>query len=247
MTTSAAGTGKITGDMQTESTFTAAGWDFDDSDGAADWTMGGYPQLTWQPVDRVDQEELTTLAQYWQMTECTSDQPCSAADWYTDGAINLLDLKQLAESWLGANMIYAQRADMIDDFETGDLTALEWNSYYTSWTVVSDVIYEGGFSAKSAEITHNQSSYLYMIVDTTGFDRISFVCKVSSQLDWDWLIFYIDGAEQGRWSGEQNWQEQSFSVTEGVHNIWWTFVDDASGLAGANAAWVDNVRLFKAE
>ncbi len=247
MTTSAGGAGKTTGEMMTEATFTAAGWDFDASDGSADWVMAGYPQLTWQPVEKVDQEELTTLAQYWQMTGCTSTQPCSAADWYTDGAINMLDLKQLAESWLGADMITAHRADMIDDFETGDLTALEWDDYYTDWSVVSDTVYEGGFSAKSAEITYNQHSYLYMTVDTTGFNRIGFACKVSSEFDDDWLIFYIDGAEQGRWSGEQNWQEHSFPITEGVHTIWWTFADDASGLAGANAAWVDNIRFFNAE
>lgn len=100
MTVSAGGTGKTTGEMQNESTFIGAGWDFDAGDGSADWLMGGYPQLAWRPVERVDLDELETLAQYWLMTGCTSDQPCAVADWYTDGKIDLLDFMQLAQSWL---------------------------------------------------------------------------------------------------------------------------------------------------
>ena len=45
------GTGKTTLEMQTESTFTNAGWDFDPYDGdPADWFMAGYPQLIWQSI-----------------------------------------------------------------------------------------------------------------------------------------------------------------------------------------------------
>jgi hypothetical protein len=45
--TSAAGIGKTTAEMQTESTFTDAGWDFDTVWGIGGSVNGGYPYLLW--------------------------------------------------------------------------------------------------------------------------------------------------------------------------------------------------------
>ena len=50
--------------------------------------------------NRVDNEELSLLAEYWLMTGCDQTQPCSAADWYFDHNINMFDFNQLALSWL---------------------------------------------------------------------------------------------------------------------------------------------------
>jgi hypothetical protein len=52
MPNSNGGTGKTTAQMQTESTFTSAGWDFSDGDGnPAIWRMpiNDYPHLAWEP------------------------------------------------------------------------------------------------------------------------------------------------------------------------------------------------------
>ncbi|MCF7954924.1 MAG: hypothetical protein K9M75_03890 [Phycisphaerae bacterium] len=99
-------TGKSTGEMGVESLYTSAGWDFDLSDGSADWKMsGGYPKLTWEAAYTVGLEEFAMLAEYWQMTGCDAGLACDAADWYDDGTINVLDLLQLAKSWMGAEII----------------------------------------------------------------------------------------------------------------------------------------------
>ena len=45
LSSSSGGTGKTTVEMQTESTFTDAGWNFVDT-----WVMNGYPQLQWQKI-----------------------------------------------------------------------------------------------------------------------------------------------------------------------------------------------------
>jgi hypothetical protein len=101
-TSSAGGAGKTTAQMKTLSTFTSAGWDFSTTDGdPADWFMPSppdYPKLAWQ--QSVGLNEFTLLSQYWQMTGCTTGQPCAAADWYVDGTIDILDLDVLAEFWL---------------------------------------------------------------------------------------------------------------------------------------------------
>ena len=102
-TTSGGGTGKTTAEMKTLSTFTAAGWDFSDTDGdAADWSMppGDYPKLSWKYS--VGFNKFNLLSQYWQMSGCTASQPCAVADWYEDGTIDLIDLEILAEYWLSS-------------------------------------------------------------------------------------------------------------------------------------------------
>ena len=97
MTESAAGTGKTTAEMINESMFAGAGWDF-----TTDWYMPGssYPKLIWESATPVNLEAFSMLAQYWQMTGCVQGQACSDADWYVDGTIDILDLNQLALSWL---------------------------------------------------------------------------------------------------------------------------------------------------
>ncbi|MBN2063576.1 MAG: PASTA domain-containing protein, partial [Sedimentisphaerales bacterium] len=56
--------GKTTIQMQTQSTFTSAGWDFSDTDGdAADWQMvaGSYPLLAWEDIVFVTVPDLSGL------------------------------------------------------------------------------------------------------------------------------------------------------------------------------------------
>ncbi|AQT67174.1 GLUG domain protein [Anaerohalosphaera lusitana] len=105
MVTSAGGTGKTTAEMSSETMYVSAGWDFDDTDGSADWRMGStYPMLIWEEVNVVDLEELALLAEYWGMSGCAVGEACAEVDWYVDGAIDILDMCQLAGSWLGAEV-----------------------------------------------------------------------------------------------------------------------------------------------
>jgi len=69
--------------------------------------------------------------------------------------------------------------------------------------------------------------------------NIAFYVKVSSESDFDFLTFYIDGVEKGRWSGEQNWAEVSFPVDEGTRTFEWTYSKDGSESGGDDSAWID--------
>ena len=42
------------------------------------------------------------------------------------------------------------------------------------------------------------------------------------------MIFYIDGVEAGRWSGERGWEEVNFQTTPGIHNFKWIYKKDYS-------------------
>lgn len=48
--------------------------------------------------NRVNMDELAMLASYWMMDGCDEHQPCSEADWYTDGVVDVYDLWQLCKA-----------------------------------------------------------------------------------------------------------------------------------------------------
>jgi len=72
---------------------------------------------------------------------------------------------------------------------------------------------------------------------------MSFYRKVSSEDGYDFLRFYIDGVEKGRWSGELDWQKVSYSVGEGTHTFTWTYLKDESESRGYDSAWIDDVEF----
>jgi hypothetical protein len=109
--TSAAGTGKTTAEMKTESTFTSAGWDFSYADGNdAVWymAMNGYPILTWQisPADiytdgKNNFLDFAVLARYWMRKDCRRyNNYCDWADLNFDGVVDIEDLREFMIYWL---------------------------------------------------------------------------------------------------------------------------------------------------
>ena len=109
--TSAGGTGKTTIQMQTESTFTDAGWDFvwESVNGTGDiWTICegvDYPKLTWQFIigdfdgdDDVDFADFAIFAAYW--LEADSSFWCGGTDLTNDNQVGLDDLREFVANWL---------------------------------------------------------------------------------------------------------------------------------------------------
>lgn len=130
----------------------------------------------------------------------------------------------------------------VDDFESGDFSAYSWTmGGNLPWTIVSTGQYEGGFSAASGAIGHSQSSTMSVTQQVTSASNISFYYKVSSEFNWDWLRFYIDGIEKGAWSGNQGWAQASYAVTPGTRTFLWKYEKDGSQIGGSDKAWIDLV------
>jgi hypothetical protein len=65
---------------------------------------------------------------------------------------------------------------------------------------------------------------------------------VSSEQDYDFLQFYIDGIKQGEWSGIDNsWSFVSFPVSIGNHNFEWEYDKDNGFSDGQDCAWLDYI------
>ena len=65
--------------------------------------------------------------------------------------------------------------------------------------------------------------------------------KVSSESEYDYLRFYIDGVQKEQWSGEVAWSNVTYAVTPGLHTFKWTYSKDVSVVAGSDCAWVDYI------
>ena len=132
-------------------------------------------------------------------------------------------------------------ANSTEDFETNDFSKFTWTSSGdASWSTTRQERYSGSYSAESGSIEGGESTALHVTLECV-MGNITFYRKVSSESGYDYLKFYIDGAEQDKWSGEEDWAEVSFPVDEGTRTFEWTYCKDSSVSEGDDAAWIDDI------
>ena len=130
-----------------------------------------------------------------------------------------------------------------ESFESGDFNPGWTFTGNTPWLISETVSWDGNNSAESGEIDHNQVSSMIFEMETTEEGTISFYRKVSSEADYDFLRFYINDVLQDQWSGNQDWQEYSYTVNPGLNGFRWTYLKDGSVSTGSDRAWVDFIRF----
>lgn len=133
----------------------------------------------------------------------------------------------------------------LDDgtFESGTFASC-WNfDGNQPWFIDSGVSHAGTFSACSGNIGDDQTSGMYFSMYVPAADVISFYLKVSSEEDYDYLRFYIDGNLQEMWSGNVNWQQAIFDVEAGNHTFRWEYYKDGGVSSGSDCAWIDDIEL----
>ncbi len=130
-----------------------------------------------------------------------------------------------------------------DDFETGDLRRLPWQTGGEApWLVTDQLAAAGRFAARSGVIGHSQMSWLRLTHQLRA-GQASFDFRVNSETDWDFLEFHLNGNLVRRWSGNVDWTRYEFTVPAGTHTLEWRYVKDAANSVGLDAAFLDNVIL----
>ncbi len=130
---------------------------------------------------------------------------------------------------------------MIEHFESGDFSKLPWLlSEPHPWVIIGQAG-QGAYTARSGAITDSQQSVMSLAVETTEDGEIEFKFRVSSEKDWDFLRFYMDGALMGQWSGIGNWETARFPVSEGLHWFGWNYEKDEIFSEGEDRAWIDDI------
>ncbi|MBK7175257.1 MAG: M28 family peptidase [Bacteroidales bacterium] len=126
-------------------------------------------------------------------------------------------------------------------FETGVFESFWTFAGNSPWTISTEAPYDGLYCSKSGVIDHSQSSEMSLPLNVTSAGYISFFRKVSSESGYDYLKFYIDGVQQGQWSGTVAWGEVNYAVTAGLHTFKWVYSKDGSAVSGSDCAWVDYI------
>ncbi len=136
---------------------------------------------------------------------------------------------------------------MIEDFETGDFSALSWEHDGDADWVISSESHSGNFSAKSGSISHNQTSDLSINMNVLYEGELEFAAMASSEIGgsgtvYDFLEFYINGESQDLViGGNSNWTEYSVLLPPGVHTLSWVYQKDNASSAGDDCVWIDRV------
>ena len=121
-----------------------------------------------------------------------------------------------------------------------DAPALTWTTGGdASWFGQTAVTKYGAAAAQSGPISHNQQTWMQTTV--VGPGTLSFWWRVSSESNWDWLEFYINGVRQNRIAGNVSWQQKTYSLSTGTNVLQWRYVKDTSVNSGSDCGWVDKV------
>jgi len=108
------------------------------------------------------------------------------------------------------------------------------------WYSQTRTTYFDGDAAESGDIWDGQVSWMRTTVNGVG--TLGFYWRVSSERNYDYLEFYIDGLRQNRISGNADWHQMIYTITEpGSHTLEWRYTKDSSTSNGNDLGRVDLV------
>ncbi|MGA2243795.1 MAG: immunoglobulin domain-containing protein [Verrucomicrobiota bacterium] len=135
---------------------------------------------------------------------------------------------------------YAQLQVVIPLGVALNATNLSWTtSGDAQWFGETNVTHDGVSAAQSGDIGPFQDTILQTTVITNGSGNFSFWWKVSSEPDFDFLEFRINGLVQTNISGEVDWQHVSFPANAGTSVLTWRYYQDSLYGSGLDAGWLD--------
>jgi len=156
-------------------------------------------------------------------------------------AVNF-DFDITAGAYTASRSFIAKIGLILEDFETGDFSLFNWTSGGNlPWGITNVDPFEGIYSAKSGAISHSQNSQMILQYEVGMADSISFYVKVSSENNYDFLRFFINGVQQAQWSGTVGWTRVAYPVSAGMKTFEWRYVKDGSVSSGSDCAWVDYI------
>jgi Leucine-rich repeat (LRR) protein len=112
------------------------------------------------------------------------------------------------------------------------------------WFAQSTNTHDGVEAWQSGPLNDDEENWLEATV--TGPGLLRFWWAVDSEEGFDFLVFEMDGDYQADISGASTWSRMTLDLGEGTHTLRWTYSKDGSEAEGADAGWVDRIKLFPA-
>ncbi len=138
---------------------------------------------------------------------------------------------------------------IIEDFETGDFSKLDWYFLGDEQWMISDSVKNtsGKYCAQAGTISHSQSSGMAFDMYFPTASKITFDMSSSCQWWRDYLSFHVDGENaidsMYGWSGG-TYDQYTVVVPEGQHTIQWRFRRDDENGDRDNTVYVDNIEII---
>jgi len=223
------------------------------------------PAITVQPWDRTIANTATSV---WFAAKCTGVQPVRY-QWTFDGknipgATN--DVLTVKAAYVtnayqqrvqlplasGAYQLVASNAYGIVATRYAQLAVVvplgvAVNAPYLNWTTTGDgqwygqtnVTHDGVAAAQSGDIAPFQDSILQTTFATNVPGNITFWWKVSSEPDFDFLEFRVNGLVQAGISGNVDWQPVNLHLAAGTNVLMWRYYKNSVYSSGQDAGWLD--------
>ncbi len=129
-----------------------------------------------------------------------------------------------------------------ETWEFGRFDIFPWIQDGTNpWFITTATAYENTHSVRSALIPDRTRSTLAIRVNNPVADTLSFYVQVSSEPNYDKLIFRIDSVSDMELSGEIPWARRTRLLKPGVHLLEWIYQKDVSMSGGLDGAWLDQI------
>ena len=125
------------------------------------------------------------------------------------------------------------------DFSTGDFNQANFtNSTTYPWTVVDKVAKSaGGFSSDQSDLT----------LQVTGPGILQFRAKISSESNYDYGRFSINGTQKVNISGAGSWIDYEYELAAGNNTLVWSYYKDGNGNSNDDCFYVDDIIIFDPE
>ncbi len=129
-----------------------------------------------------------------------------------------------------------------EDYELGNFTNYAWTHNNFPWSIDSVLPYEGTYCSRSFDgLPDGEESELYIDVNVLAAGDISFYYSVSSEQDYDYLKFKINGAKIAEWSGNIPWALATYPVGLGQNTFKWEYDKDGNWSSGQDCAFIDYI------
>ena len=94
---------------------------------------------------------------------------------------------------------------------------------------------------RSGNISHNDTSTVQIEFTSVQGEHLMFAFRTSTENKYDWLYFFIDNVQQGRWSGLHDWTNVHYPVEAGSHTAVWKYIKDYNTDSNEDHVWIDDI------
>ena len=161
-------------------------------------------------------------------------------------------MKQFLLFWIlaavGLSPLFAQNPSqlMIEDWESGDFTTLQWERVgnRSLWEVTSEGAHNGRYCARSGNYYQdNNESVLQLSVYLTEGGTISYFRKIFSAPGGGVFFFFLDGQQMDSLSGYADWAEYQCNISAGYHVLKFIYSKVTNEKKGSDCVWLDDLSM----